>query len=77
MPHAPELPGGLQVTQDGYTLDLAANRFAADKNVPLQFRIVDQNGASVTRYVENHDKLLHLIVVRNDLADFAARPPRA
>ena len=71
VPHAPELPGGLQVTQDGYTLDLAANRFAADKNVPLQFRIVDQNGTSVTRYVENHDKLLHLIVVRNDLADFA------
>lgn len=70
MPPAPELPGGLQATQDGYTLDLAANRFAADKNVPLQFRILDPDGASVTRYVENHDKLLHLIVVRNDLADF-------
>ncbi len=70
VPHTPELPGGLQATQDGYTLDLAANRFAAHENVPLQFRIVDQNGASVTRYVENHDKLLHLIVVGNDLADF-------
>lgn len=67
---AQELPGGLQATQDGYTLDLAANRFAADENVPLQFRILDPNGASVKRYVENHDKLLHLIVVRNDLADF-------
>lgn len=67
---AQELPGGLQATQDGYTLDLAANRFAADKNVPLQFRILDPSGASVKRYVENHDKLLHLIVVRNDLADF-------
>lgn len=70
VPQAQELPGGLQVTQDGYTLDLAANRFAADKNVPLRFRILDPSGASVTRYVENHDKLLHLIVVRNDLADF-------
>ena len=70
VPHAPELPGGLQATQDGYTLDLAGNRFAADKDVPLQFRILDPSGASVTRYVESHDKLLHLIVVRNDLADF-------
>lgn len=70
VPQAQELPGGLQATQDGYTLDLAANRFAADKNVPLRFRILDPSGASVTRYVENHDKLLHLIVVRNDLADF-------
>jgi len=68
--HAQELPGGLQTTQDGYTLDLAGDRFAADRDVPLQFRILDPSGAPVTRYVESHDKLLHLIVVRNDLANF-------
>jgi hypothetical protein len=67
---APELPGGLQSTQDGYALDLAANRFTANKEVPLQFRILDSSGTPVTRYIETHDKLLHLIVVRNDLSGF-------
>ena len=76
VPHTPELPGGLQVTQDGYTLDLAANRFAADKNVPLQFRIVDQNGASVTRYVENHDKLLAFDRGSQRSRRLCARAPR-
>jgi hypothetical protein len=65
-----ELPGGLQSTQDGYTLDLAKPFAVADKNVPLQFRILDANGAPVTRYTESHEKLLHLIVVRNDLTGF-------
>ena len=67
---APELPGGLQSTDNGYTLDLAENGFAADKDVPLQFRILDSSGTPVTRYTESHNKLLHLIVVRNDLARF-------
>ena len=69
-PHRQDLPGGLQSTQDGYTLDLADSITAADKNVPLQFRILDSSGAPVTQYVESHEKLLHLIVVRNDLAAF-------
>lgn len=67
---APELPGGLQSTQDGYTLDLTENRFATDKEVPLRFRILNSSGVPVTQYTESHEKLLHLIVVRNDLADF-------
>ncbi len=67
---APELPGGLQSTENGFTLDLAEYRFAADKDVPLRFRILDSSGAPVTRYTESHEKLLHLIVVRNDLAGF-------
>jgi hypothetical protein len=62
--------GGLSSVQNGYTLDLADDRFAAAGQVPLRFRILDANGAPVTRFVENHQRLLHLIVVRYDLASF-------
>ncbi|WP_099042445.1 hypothetical protein [Mycobacterium neglectum] len=67
---AQELPGGLQSTQDGYTLALDNSIATAKPEVPLKFRIMSPTGAPVKRYVETHEKLLHLIVVRNDLADF-------
>ena len=63
-------PGGLQSTQDGYTLELTEANYPAAAGTPLQFRILDGNGAPVTRYDESHEKLLHLIVVRNDLTAF-------
>jgi hypothetical protein len=65
-----ETLGGLAAVQDGYTLDLTEDRARAAKDVPLRFRILDGTGAPVTRYVEKHEKLLHLIVVRSDLARF-------
>ena len=46
-----ELPGGLQSTQDGYTLALADSIATADPDVPLQFRILSPTGAPVKRYV--------------------------
>ena len=70
MTAAQELPGGLQSTQDGYTLALGESIATAGPDVPLQFRILSPTGAPVKRYVETHEKLLHLIVVRNDLAVF-------
>jgi hypothetical protein len=69
-PAVAELPGGLGSTQDGYTLDLAESIKDADRNVLLPFRILDSSGTPVRQYVESHGKLLHLIVVRNDLAAF-------
>jgi hypothetical protein len=65
-----ELPGGLQATQDGYTLALSNSIATANPDVPLEFQILSPTGAPVQRYVETHEKLLHLIVVRNDLAVF-------
>jgi hypothetical protein len=70
MTAAQELPDGLQSTQDGYTLALDNSIATASPNVPLKFRILSPTGAPVKRYVETHEKLLHLIVVRNDLAVF-------
>lgn len=67
---ASDLPAGLSSTEDGYTLALEKTRFDASKQVPLRFRITDPAGAAVTRYVTNHEKQLHLIVVRRDTTGF-------
>lgn len=67
---AAEIPGGLSATQGGYTLELGDTTVDASRDVPLQFRIVDATGAAVTRYTDSHEKQLHLIVVRRDMAAF-------
>ncbi|MGC4893716.1 hypothetical protein [Micromonospora sp. DT31] len=59
------LPGGLLVSERGYTLQPAAapaGQFA--------FRIAGPDGRSVTRYEVAHDRLMHLIVARRDLSGF-------
>ncbi|MER7590250.1 hypothetical protein ABTW72_22205 [Micromonospora sp. NPDC127501] len=59
------LPGGLLVSERGYTLELAAapaGEFA--------FRIAGPDGRPVTRYDVAHDKQMHLIVARRDLSGF-------
>ncbi len=60
-----------------YTLQLDEPNLPSGPAVPLRFRIVDGSGAPVTEYVESHDKLLHLIVVRRDLADYQHVHPGA
>lgn len=69
-PAADQPPAGLAVTQDGYTLELAEAVTAAGVGQPLRFRITDASGAAVTNYVDSHEKPLHLIVVRRDLAHY-------
>jgi hypothetical protein len=66
----PSLPGGLMVSQDGYTLALTERSVTAGADVPLRFRILGPDGSPVTGYETEHDKDLHLIVVRRDLARF-------
>lgn len=59
------LPGGLLVSDRGYTLeqlDAPADEFA--------FRIAGPDGHPVTRYDVAHDKRMHLIVARRDLSGF-------
>lgn len=51
-------------------LDLVETRATAGKQIPLRFRIADTTGAPVTRYVESHEKQLHLIVVRRDTVGY-------
>jgi hypothetical protein len=58
-------PEGLQTSRDGYTLvtvPAPTGTFA--------FRIDGPDGAPVREYLPQHDKDLHLIVVRRDLSGF-------
>jgi hypothetical protein len=64
------LPAGLQVTQDGYRLAPVSTVLATGAPQPFRFRILGPDGAPVTRYTTNHDKDVHLIVVRRDLSGF-------
>ncbi|AVT28509.1 hypothetical protein C6361_02240 [Plantactinospora sp. BC1] len=62
---APRLPGGLLVSDRGYTLTgvpAPAGEFA--------FRIIGPDGHPVTGYDVEHDKRMHLIVARRDLSGF-------
>lgn len=62
---ATHLPGGLLVSDRGYTMQpvtAPAGEFA--------FRITGPDGRPVTRYDVAHDKQMHLIVARRDLSGF-------
>lgn len=66
----PALPAGLAATQDGYTLQLGQTIVPSGAAVPLTFRVTDPSGATVTDFVDSHEKQLHLIVVRRDLTGY-------
>jgi hypothetical protein len=70
------LPGGLMVSQDGYTLDVADRQLPADPKAPLRFRILGPDGAPVTSYTTEHGKQLHLIAVRRDFSRYQHVHPR-
>jgi len=64
------LPGGLAVSEGGYTLRLDSPMLGAGRAVPLRFTVEGPDGAPVTAYDVDHEKRLHLIVVRRDLTGF-------
>jgi hypothetical protein len=68
--HAADVPPGLQVSQDGYTLRPAAAVHPAGDRVPFAFEVTGPDGRPLTSYEPTHEKELHLIVVRRDLSGF-------
>jgi len=64
-----EPPGGLLISQSGYTFD-APERLPAGTATALSFHILGEDGRPVTAYDKAHDKYLHLIAVRRDLSGF-------
>lgn len=62
-------PGGLAVSEHGYTLDLDSTLLAAGRRT-VTFRVLGPDGRPVTRFVPEHEKELHLVVVRRDTAGF-------
>jgi hypothetical protein len=67
---AAPLPAGLQVTQDGYRIEPLTATLSTTGPAAFRFRITGPGGKPLTAYTTSHDKDLHLIVVRRDLAGF-------
>ncbi|HET6666070.1 MAG TPA: hypothetical protein VFG98_02190, partial [Intrasporangium sp.] len=65
-----DVPGGLMVSQDGYSLRLASSTAPAGQEVPVAFTVTGPDGKPVTGYEVQHEKQLHLIAVRRDFTGF-------
>jgi hypothetical protein len=75
---APATLPGLAVSEAGYTLVPRAASLPAGGAVPYEFAVTGPDGHAVTEYEVEHEKELHLIVVRRDLAAFQhVHPTRA
>ncbi len=64
------LPGGLMISDRGYTLDPGTGILAAGEETSMTFRILDAEGEPLTAFERSHDKDMHLIAVRSDTAGF-------
>lgn len=64
------LPGGLAVSEDGYTLRLAQTTADAGARQRVEFHVEGPDGAPVTAYDVDHGKRLHLIAVRRDVTGY-------
>lgn len=69
-PPSTEVPGGLMVSQNGYTLRLAEPQAEPGERRPVSFSVVGPDGKPVTRYDVEHEKQLHLIAVRRDFTGY-------
>ncbi|GAA2640828.1 hypothetical protein GCM10010399_88080 [Dactylosporangium fulvum] len=61
---------GLSLSAGGFTLVPGTTSFAAGAQQQFSFRVMGPDGKPATRFVLNHEKLMHFIVVRHDLTGF-------
>ena len=66
---------GLTARADGFTLALADRTLAAGRT-RLDFQVLTSSGRPLLDYTREHEKDLHLIVVRRDLTGFQHVHPR-
>jgi hypothetical protein len=69
MDHGPVSAGG------AYRLAVQEHQFDPGTPAEFRFRVLDRDGQAVTRYRPLHERELHLIVVRRDLATFSHLHP--
>ncbi|MEO3861941.1 hypothetical protein [Acrocarpospora sp. B8E8] len=65
-----EVPGGLQVSERGFTLVPEKTTLAPGQETAFRFTVVGTDGRPVTAYKIEHEKYLHFIVVSRDLGHF-------
>ncbi|MBW0105718.1 hypothetical protein [Pseudonocardia sp. KRD291] len=63
-------PAGLASTKAGYTFAPATTTLTPGKPTELAFRITGPDSKPVTAFDVEHEKRMHLILVRSDTADF-------
>jgi hypothetical protein len=67
---APALPQGLSVANDEFRLVAETEGFTPGRERKFRFRIQDRDGETVRDFEIEHEKRLHLIVVRRDLTRY-------
>jgi hypothetical protein len=67
---APRAVRGLAVAEDGLRLVVEDPELRRGRSEPLRFRIVGAGGRTVRDFEVEHEKRMHLIVVRRDLTGF-------
>ncbi|MCH1884001.1 heavy-metal-associated domain-containing protein [Agrococcus sp. ARC_14] len=67
---APAALPGLSLETDGYQLSPVTAPGAVGEEGELRFTVLDANGDPLREYTEEHEKELHLIVVRADGSEF-------
>lgn len=67
--HGGARPGGLSVSENGYTLDLDSTILATGTQT-VTFRVIGPDGQPVTEFTPEHEKKLHFIAVRRDTTGF-------
>ena len=72
----PDPVRGLAATVDGLTLELATAQLSPGEPGQLRFQVVGEDGRAVRDFEVEHDRRLHLIVVRDDLRGFQHLHPR-
>jgi hypothetical protein len=61
---------GLASVEGGYRLVPGQTRVPVGREVKFAFRILDHDGSPVTSFVTEHERKMHMIVVRRDLSGF-------
>jgi hypothetical protein len=59
-----------------HRIDAPSTVITAGQPQRFTFRVLDPAGATVTEFEDRHDRPMHLIVVSNDLGDYAHLHPR-
>ncbi|MFE6664707.1 hypothetical protein ACFVFH_14265 [Streptomyces sp. NPDC057697] len=67
---ADHAPGGLQISEGGYTLALETPVVPAGARSELRFAVEDGSGRKVTAYRREHGKELHFILASTDLTQY-------
>ncbi|KAB2344770.1 hypothetical protein [Actinomadura rudentiformis] len=63
-------PGGLQISQDGYTLAPQTTTIKPGEQTDFRFTVNGPDGKPVSRFETLHGKKIHFILARRDLSGF-------